>query len=147
MNYKRTTNLCFVGPRDPSSSSMMSAATPSSPNFIHDFTSNSFYIPSFSAIPNSIGNSPNSMENNVIHHGGPIHSPSFLELPTMKHVSKAFHIEIWFISHSPSKSIILCSNIFYSWGYGYQFITHLNLRSLWFFIGYSTFFSRRHDII
>ena len=83
---------------------MQSAATPSSSNFVHDFTSNSFYIPSFSSIPNSIGKNINSIEANVVNvHGGPIHSPSFLELPTMKHVSKAFHIEIWFLSHSPGK--------------------------------------------
>ena len=82
---------------------MMSAATPSSSNFVHDFTTNSFYIPSFTPIANLKGLNPNSIENNVIgqHVGGPAFSPSFLELPTLSHVSKAFHIEIWFLSHSP----------------------------------------------
>ena len=82
---------------------MMSAATPSSSNFINDFTSNSFYIPAFSSTSSSTKKNSKTLENNVINHGGLIHSPSFLELPTMKHVSKAFHIEMWFLSHSPGK--------------------------------------------
>ena len=97
--------ICYwllSGFRDPSSASMQSAATPSSSNFVHDFTLNSFYVPSFSSTPNSIRKNPNSIESNVVNvHGGPLRSPSFLELPTLKHVSKAFHIEVWFLSHSP----------------------------------------------
>ena len=93
----------FTGILDPSSSSMMSAATPSSSNFIRDFTSNSFYIPAFSSTSRSIKKNLNTIENNAVKHGGLIHVPSFLELPTMKHVSKAFHIEIWFLSVSPGR--------------------------------------------
>lgn len=32
--------------------------------------------------------------------------PSFLELPTLRHVSKAFHIEVWFLTHRPNGMIL-----------------------------------------
>ena len=100
--YHYLVNVFMIaGLHDLSSSSMMSAATPSSSHRILDFTTNSFYIPSFSSIANTIESNPNSIESkHALIHGGPLHSPSFLELPAMKYVSKAFHIEIWFITHS-----------------------------------------------
>ena len=31
---------------------------------------------------------------------------SFIELPTLRHVGKAFHIEVWFLSHHPEGLIL-----------------------------------------
>ena len=36
---------------------------------------------------------------------------SFLELPTLKHVSKAFRIELWFLTNSPGEFILNFSQL------------------------------------
>ena len=86
---------------------MMSAATPSSSNFIHDFTSRSTFIPAFSATKE---NSENVLANDVRSQTGIMHSPSFLELPTLKHVSKAFQIEVWFLAYIPGNLPCIATN-------------------------------------
>lgn len=47
---------------------------------------------------------PQSMEHPF--HQSSASTPSFLELPTLKHVSKAFHIEVWFMTHSSGKGFV-----------------------------------------
>ena len=91
------------GSLDAASSSMMSAATPSSSNSGRDFTPSSHFIPAFSTASTADKKHSRLLENDVISQSGRMHSPSFLELPTLKHVSKAFRIEIWFLSHSPGE--------------------------------------------
>ena len=58
----------------------------------------SAFVPAFSngKIPNPSSSSSSSASQ----------SPSFLELPTLNHVGKAFHIEIWFLCQQPNGLIL-----------------------------------------